>query len=124
MFFWNSGFMCGQWCSDAMLEGMAVTRDEAWQIPMIQASVIGIRFDADRGFLDEWKACCDRGLFFGSGTNRNREISRDPGVDGHRHDQSVASILRHRLEFPMCPPGWCVYSGVTDKTVFQNKGPE
>lgn len=120
-FFWNSGYACGQWCSDACLAGMDCTREEAWKLPMIQASAIGLRFDADKGFLDQWLSLTH--LFHGAWTNKNHEVSRDPGVDGHRHDQSVASILANRLGFPMVTPPMCVYAGVTAETVIQNKGP-
>lgn len=120
-FFWNSGYASGQWCSDRCLEGMGVTRDEAWRIPMIQATVIGLKFDADRGFLDQWLQFVP--LFHGAWKNRGGEVSTDPKCDGHRHDQSVASILVHRLGFSMVEPPICVYDGVTEETVFQNLGP-
>ncbi len=120
-FFWDSGWTCGQWCSDACLAGMECTRELAWQMPMIQASAIGLRFDRDRGFLDAWLAHCD--LFAGSWTNKRGEVSQDPGVSGHRHDQSVASILVNRMGFPMVKPPVCVYDNPTEATVIQNKGP-
>ena len=120
-FFWNSGFTCGQWCSDRCLDGMRCTREEAWRMPMIQATVIGLRFDADRGFLDQWLEHVP--LFHGAWTNKRGEVSRDPGVDGHRHDQSVASILANRMEFKMAEPPLLVYENPTEQTVFQNLGP-
>ena len=38
-------------------------------------------------------------VFHGSWTNNNKEVSNDPKVRGHRHDQIVASVLAHQMNF-------------------------
>jgi hypothetical protein len=92
-------------------------------MPHIQASAIGLRFDADRGFLDQWLGYVP--LFHGAWHNHACEVSTDPKCTGHRHDQSVASILAYRLGFRnLHTPPLCVYNNPTAETVIQNKGPE
>ncbi len=39
-------------------------------------------------------------LFNGPYTNDRRQVSTDRSVRGHRHEQSVISVLRHHLDMP------------------------
>jgi hypothetical protein len=63
------------------------------------------------GTLNAWnmqnkpaRECFEKMIFYakegntfkGSWFNKNSEVSSDPRVSGHRHDQSVLSILRYK----------------------------
>ncbi|MFM7268843.1 MAG: hypothetical protein ACKOZT_09685 [Cyanobium sp.] len=105
--------MLGQWCSDVVLDHHGISRDEALQIPETPTSVLGLDLDSQLGqeFLARWHAICSDGLTcrgrkepYQSAVdhdavawNKNQCISKDPRVGGHRHDQTAAGIVCHRL---------------------------
>ncbi len=96
----NVGFNTGEWCSDAALEGLKITREESFAIPHLMACVMGVDFDKPvcNDFLDQWLALAnDKKTFPGKHTNANGEVSTDKRVRGHRHDQTAASVLSLRL---------------------------
>ena len=98
MFFLNT--CTGQWTSDACLEVFGLTRDEAMKQDMLMGICMGFKttHPVTQQFFKEWLAHANDGKSFpGSWTNKNHEVSHDPRVNGHRHDQSVASILAWKL---------------------------
>lgn len=99
----NGGHNTGQWCSDAALVTLGVTRDEAMKMGHLTACIMGLDFTNETTckFLDQWLAYADDGITFpGAWTNKNGEVSKDPRVKGHRHDQTAASVLSLRLGMP------------------------
>lgn len=98
--FYHSGFFCSQWTSDRCLEAMGVTRDEAASMPMYMACCMGLNLDHPRSaeFLRRLTHRCSDGVSLpGHWTNQNHEVSSDPRCQGHRHDQSIGSILAAQL---------------------------
>lgn len=87
--FGNDGWFVGQWCNDNVLGIMGLTRDEAWDIPLMDGKLIGLdlRSDVGRSFLRQWLEGAEQGLFRGSWS----------GPQAHRHDITVGSIIAHRL---------------------------
>lgn len=94
MFFLNC--LTGNWTSDKCLAGFGIDRDRSMDIPMLMGICMGwnMTHPLCQTFLDQWLAKATDGFSFpGSWTNHNQEVSGDSRVFGHRHDQSVASIL-------------------------------
>lgn len=98
--FFQSGFNCAQWTSDACLSAMAVNRDEAEKMTMYMACCMGLDLDNQRSseFLDRLTNYSMTGdCLPGAWRNDNHEVSMDPRCQGHRHDQSVGSIVAAQL---------------------------
>lgn len=99
--------IAGNWTSDACLAQFGVTRDQAMQVNMLMGICMGwdMRQPKCQNFLERWLAKSRDGVSFpGSWTNTRHEVSADPRVYGHRHDQSVASILAHQLDMNLVVP--------------------
>jgi hypothetical protein len=107
--------MVGQVCSDEALAAFNLSREKAMEIPQLMAGIIGLdlRKAKVKQFLKNWEERSLDGLTFKgySGpsskekfTKIHRNIggiaSKDYSVIGHRHDQTVMSILVHQLSIP------------------------
>ncbi len=121
-FFIGDAWNCGQFCSDAALEPLGITREEAWTIPQIWAKAVGLDFTHEKSieFLAEWLRLSRDGVtFHGRAKRRNRPY--DPAarvVYGHRHDQTAASVLVHRMELETTKPqGWIDLEPVDNKAI-------
>lgn len=96
LFFDNVGFTIGDYTSDACLNQFGMTREEAFSSKMIMACVMGfdLKNPVALEFLDKYiKAASDGVSYPGDWHNNNLQVSNDMRVKGHRHDQSVASII-------------------------------
>ena len=99
-----NGFKCGEWCSDAALERLEFAREEAWQIPDYTGCCMGFDVTNERTaeFLRLLTVEANDGVSFrGDWFNDKGQVSSDPKVRGHRHDQVVGSLLAHRLGLPL-----------------------
>lgn len=95
----RNGWSSGEWCSDAALKPLGITREESFAYPHLMACVMGLNFDDDKAnaFLDEWVALANDGItFLGDWNNDKQQVSSDSRVLGHRHDQTAASIVAYR----------------------------
>lgn len=105
---WN----CGQWCSDSALRPLGITREEAFQIPHVIGSGFGLNFNHEvvQQFFEEFiRLARERTAFQGPWCNDNFEASDDKRVLGHRHDQTVVSVLAKRFNMGLTtPPLWIV----------------
>lgn len=98
MFFYNT--CAGEWTSDACLNGFGISREAAMKIPMLMGICMGFNLthDVTRKFLNQWLEKSRDGFSFpGDWRNDHNQVSSDPRCKGHRHDQSVASILAFNL---------------------------
>jgi hypothetical protein len=96
IFFDNVGFSVGDYTSDKCLNKFGWSRDKAFQKKMIMACVMGISTkspEAMEFFKRYYDSALDGVSYPGSWHNTNGEVSEDLRVQGHRHDQSVASII-------------------------------
>lgn len=96
LFFDNIGFSIGDYTSDACLNNFGMSREEAFNSKMIMACVMGfnIHHPEAKLFLEKYIAAAKDGIsYLGDWQNDELQVSRDMRVKGHRHDQSVASIL-------------------------------
>lgn len=110
--FFHGGATLGQRCSDDCLRIMGFTRDEAWKIQLVGGTAVGLNMLNPRTatFRQQWWDAMLAGAFNGPAVNDIAQddmrglagrgvghISDDPRVQGHCHDESVATILLHRL---------------------------
>lgn len=107
-YFWMSGFNCAQTCSDKCLEYFGVSRDEAEGITEVSSSMFGLNLKTDVGrqFVEMFIQAAKDGAFHGSREHDGQ--SSDPRFLFHRQDQSVASLIAHKLGFKITPPN--IYS--------------
>ena len=104
--FVRDAYTTGQWCTDAALPTLGTTREELLTVPHIWAASIGLCVHDERAveFQREWLRLSRDGItFHGSGTNDKGQVSSDPRVKGHRHDQTAASFLAWKLGMEMIP---------------------
>lgn len=96
LFLDNIGFSIGDYTSDVCLEKYGMSREEAFSSKMIMACVMGfnVHNPIAKEFLYRYISAASDGVSYpGSWTNENLQVSNDMRVKGHRHDQSVASII-------------------------------
>lgn len=110
-FLWGRGAATvGEWSSDRVLESFDLTREQAFKIPEIAAFSVGLNFH-DRtanDFLDRWLDRAGDGFSFRgipkeyplafTNNNEGGVVSADTRVKGHRHDQTIGSILASQLK--------------------------
>ena len=98
------GWNVGQWCTDAALPKLDLTREQAWDVDMVCAAVYALRFSSPlaQGVLEYLEGHED--ALHGPWTNENGIASPTEGVLGHRHDQTVLSVAAHRLNLHLDRP--------------------
>lgn len=120
--FMASGFNSGEWCSDAALKTLGITREESFNYPHLMACCMGfdLREPAAKAFLKRYLELAGDGVTFkGAYTNNNHEVSTDDRVRGHRHDQTAASIIACKLGMENWLKHWLVYDeGEQDKSTW------
>lgn len=105
---WNSGI----WCCDNALPLLDLTREEAFAIPHMMAMVMGFDFTQQicRDFLDQYYAHALKGTYCGPWDNAGNKASSHPDVLGHRHDQTVASVVAWQLGMKTWVEHWITYN--------------
>jgi hypothetical protein len=101
LFFDNIGFSIGDYTSDACLDKFGMSREEAFNNKMLMCCMMGFDLEnvVTQEFLQKYIEAANDGIsYHGSWTNENLQVSNDMRVKGHRHDQSVASILVKQLQ--------------------------
>jgi len=102
LFFYNANI--GRFTSDACLQGFNLSRDEAMNMNMLMGICMGFNLTAPvtQEFLRQWLEKSKDGFSFpGTWNNVEQQVSTDPRCVGHRHDQSVASIIAHNLKMKL-----------------------
>ncbi len=96
-----------RWCSDDALKIFDIERDVANGIPLVYSGLVGLDMAKPNGvdIWEGWKRLYKAGAFNGCHQNRPGEqrrpwgqkweghVSFDPGVQGHRHDESALSFV-------------------------------
>ncbi len=97
-----NGWTTGQWCSDAALITLGITREEAFTYKHIMACLMAfdITIDRNKEFLCQYFARAKDGTFKGDWKNDKKQVSTDSRVLGHRHDQTAASVIAIKLGMP------------------------
>jgi hypothetical protein len=112
--FSDNGWTNGQWCSDAALPLFAMTREEAFGQRHVMTTAFGLNLRSQTGklVLSQFFQFACNGSFHGPWKNDAGQASTDPRVLGHRHDQTAASVIAHRLGIPLSqPPAIIAYKG-------------
>jgi hypothetical protein len=133
----NNGNVVGEWSSDECLRSYELTRDEAMEIPEISSYCVGVstdRFTEPCLLTAQWEADSRHAAVI-AGHHSNIAVDphgRNPGfvsddlrVRGHRHDQTVLSIIAWKLGLNKIVdrPRFTAYKGSeTDETVLINQG--
>lgn len=133
-FLCRNGHSVGEWTSGRCLELMGMQRDEAIGIEDVSSYCVGVQLRR-RDLVDAWACRSTDAAVAGPHTNsRNAPMpgqrnpgmcSNDPRCKGHRHDQSVLSILRYRLGLTelVSRPKFTAYKGTeTEETVMVCQG--
>lgn len=118
LFFFN-GYNVGEWCKDSALEVLHLERESSFLLPDLTGLCMGVNLDHPRSkaWLDEFcKVCQDRVTLPGPFPKAALgEISNDPRVRGHAHEQTVASALAHYHKMPFtAQPKWLQTKYPTD----------
>jgi hypothetical protein len=120
----ETGNVVGSWASDHCLEIMGVSREVAMSIREGAGACLG--FDSQhpvgRQWFEQWCRAAERGAFNGPWDNANGQCSSDPRVRGHRHDQTVASIVAHWLGLPLNEEG--LFQSAPDNWPYGDKEPQ
>ena len=123
----NGGWCTGQWCSDAALVTLGVTREQLFSPqgrfpnwPHLMACVMGLDLEdaTARTFLDKYYLLANDGVTIqGSHTNDNQQVSADPRVRGHRHDQTIASVISWKMGMRNWTENLLVYDETGDSEI-------
>jgi len=124
--FGNQNYTVGEWASDAALKRFDLSRERAMSIREVNAAAVGLNMGNPTAleFLAQWYEAAREGLAFRGVPealggpedyaavkgNRGNKVSADPRVRGHRHDQTVAGLLAHRLGMKLTASGIQTYS--------------
>ena len=104
----SRGYYLGNWCSDAALREMKISRGQALSMLMHDGGLIGLNMHniTSLSFLANMlKHSQNKNLFPGSWTNEKQQVSSDKKVLGHRHDMSIGTIVSNQLKMKAVPKG-------------------
>ncbi len=98
-FLLHGAYKAGEWMSDRMLAMTGRSREEFMARPNLLSGCVGLetRHAIGAEVLDRWCAAAKDGSFIGAWTNENGQVSSDPRVRGHRHDQSALDVIAQHL---------------------------
>jgi hypothetical protein len=123
------GFNVAQFSTDLCLNEFNITRDYAEKIPLHSAGFTGLNFNNEiaNKFFEQWLIRAkEEKTFIGDWNNNNKQCSADSRCLGHRHDQTVASIIAHKLEMKRINPHFMQYDydnvATKNETIFKCRG--
>ena len=102
--FFTESHSVGEYCKDAALQPLGITREESFRLPSCWGCAMGLDVESPCGaeFLRRWMALAGDGVTFPgpkwSGVRGwPRAASLDARVKGHRFDQTAASVVAIKL---------------------------
>jgi hypothetical protein len=120
----NNGWNNGEWTWPTAYGELGVAPEDNWRIPHVVATAFGLDLQHPIGaaFQDEYLRLAKTRAFCGPWFNRRHPDyahhgpaphtgeCEDARVRGHRHDQTAASLIAHRLGMALTdPPKWLAY---------------
>jgi hypothetical protein len=130
----KNGYKAGEWCSDMILAQIGTTRDHAMTIEEVSSYAVGIssHHEAAKRMATAWalwthEPCVIAGPHTATGQQGRNPgfVSTDERVRGHRHDQSLLSLLVNQFGLDRFSerPQFTAYRGhETEETVLVNEG--
>ena len=104
-YFVSDGWSVGQWCKDSALATLGIGREESFTIPAAYCCIMGVNVAtaAGRDWMTDFCRICQDGVTLPGPHPKAKpgEISNDPRVIGHAHEQTVASALLHKYGWPL-----------------------
>lgn len=99
----NYGILTGKWSTDACLAEFGLTREEAWKIEHCSALVCAFcpSHPVGESLWNEYSAAARKGTALIGPHRYEPGAEPSPGVEGHRHDQTVLSILAAKYGIPL-----------------------
>jgi hypothetical protein len=91
--FFQHGHKIGTWTNDLTLQHFGWSRGQAMQREMLSSGIWGVDRSRSVGYTLWEHFYGYRNLFHGAWNNTDGSESPDPRCKGHRHDQSILSIL-------------------------------
>jgi hypothetical protein len=114
----KNGYRNSEWTARSALQYLGVTEEENDQIEHVVATAFGLnlKMEIGRQFLEEYYRLANTEAFCGPWRG-------GIGVQ-HRHDQTAASVIAHKLGMELTnPPEWFAYKGgEMEKTVLVAAG--
>lgn len=98
----NYGWLSKQWTTDECFQTMGMSRSQHGEVPHCATGVVGFNLDHPKGL-----AICDSWYHYGlktlafRGPHKIDSVGKNP--EGHRHDQSVMSLLAWAHDVPLQP---------------------
>jgi hypothetical protein len=118
---WNNG----EWTWPTAYGDLGIAPEDNWRIPQVIATSFGLDLQHPKGlgFFEEYLRLAKTRAFCGPWFNRrhpdyaHHNFAEYPSGDcentqirGHRHDQTAASLIAHRLGMTLTdPPKWIEY---------------
>lgn len=120
---WQSGWMVGQWTTDAALVRLGLSRDEAMGTLLCSGGVVSINLDTEVGstLLRRWGEYARDGISFqGKWNNKGHTCSQDPRCLGHRHDMPSLSLISRDLGLKprLFGDGWDYFTPTPSSTTY------
>jgi hypothetical protein len=115
---------CGQWCADSALGPLGISRGMSFDIDLVIGGAFGLDVHraSSRYMFDELlRLARDGATFRGPWDNEGGRASSSRAVLGHRHDQTVLSVLAWRQAMELTTPPDCIVDGArpSSDTVFE-----
>lgn len=109
--FLYNGYNVGMWCKDSALKTLHLDRETSFKIPDLNGMFLGVHTGNSRSeaWLNEFIKISQDGVTLPGPFPKAKpgEISNDPRVIGHAHEQTVASALAHHYKMELTrPPKW------------------
>jgi len=104
LYFFKSGYSLAETTTDALLRYAGdINRESLINVSEFATGLVGINIDNPKGkeFFETWKQYMLDGMFKGSRFH-NPDDSTHPLFRFGRQDQSVASIILHKMEIKTC----------------------
>jgi len=115
----NQPHNCGEWTCDSALAPLEISREEAFGIPQVMGTAFGLsmKHELSHKLLSQYFELAQGQAFCGPWANDRGQASPDKRVKGHRHDQTVLSVLAKRAGMALSdPPIWIADAGCTKPT--------
>lgn len=95
-----------QWSTDRSLAALGLTRDVEFNeksIPLVTGGMFGMRFSHPTGaaLFKRMQELATPEVLCGDWTNDKGQVSVDPRVRGHRHDQVLMGYLAHEMKLTL-----------------------